>query len=116
MFFNSLYSLYSITVPCLQWIDSLKPDRDCSLSEVPEVFKELKTLLQTHVRNFPVDDTTKQSVQKHFLQVQRKCVNEIHFTASLLHPSQKLRGVLTEDEEAQGMEFLTYVIMYHRHT
>lgn len=107
-FWTSLVSINSIIVPCLQWIDSLKPDRDCSLSEVPEVFKELKSLLQGHLRNFPVDDAQKQSVQKHFLQVQRKCVNEIHFTASLLNPNQKLRGVLTDDEEAQGMEFLTY--------
>ncbi|CAL8069617.1 unnamed protein product [Orchesella dallaii] len=107
-FWTSLQSINSITVPCLQWIDSMKPNRDCSLCEVPEVFKELMTLLKTHLRNFPVDDTTKQSVQRYFLQVQRKCVNEIHFTASLLSPNQKLRGVLTEDEEAQGMEFLTY--------
>lgn len=107
-FWTSLVSIDSIIVPCLEWIEALKPDRDCSLSQVPEVFKELKLLLQSHVRNFPVDDTTKQSVQKHFLGVQRKCVNEIHFTASLLNPNQKLRGVLTDDEEAQGMEFLTY--------
>lgn len=107
-FWTSLLSINSIIVPCLQWIDALHPNRQCTLSQVPEVFKELKGLLQSHLRNFPVDDTTKQQVSKHFLGVQRKCVNEIHFTASLLNPGQKLRGVLTEDEEAMGMEFLTY--------